>query len=68
MGTHKNTKAGFIKHSQSEVTCRILEEIHEDHERDTDVEIHCLLAGVAMTTAGVMALSDAYLTGLPLLS
>ncbi len=68
MGTHKNTKAGFTKQPNSETTCRIMEEIYEDRERDRDVELNCFIAGAVLTTAGVIAVSDAYLSGLPLLS
>ena len=73
MGTHNNTKkAGNKTKHQGSFSCRVSpvidEQIVEDEVCDTALELRCFTAAAVLTTAGVMALSEAYRTGLPLRS
>ena len=69
MGTNTNSKAS--KH-QGGFSCRVApvldEDVFEEQHESARLETVAYLCGAALTTAGVIVMSDAIRSGLPLVS
>jgi hypothetical protein len=69
MGTNTNIKAS--KH-QGGFSCRVApvldEDVFEEQHQSAQMEVAAFLCGAAFTTAGVIAVSEAFRSGLPLVS